>query len=345
MQVLIINQRDLLSDIVTQHDILINNANANIYGRVETEGNICVGSSAVFHGPVKCRSFTVASATEPVRFKKELRCKEIHTDGGIQAYDSVYVDEMISYDGYCFQYKTLSIAGQVYSSVPKGQKTIPAQLVPIQETDIVPFESCSQCGRESEVNVLKNVSGKSAFICFMCADSIIQRQYDEEWRVPYEWEFQFFSEEEQELFAKHHRVNFPIRYPDKPFIHVCQESQDGELVYKELSIIDPDNKYLNESDEEYYHKKLAYNGGPIAFMLQGISSAMTLSALLCVSSPPVAAMMALCLGFPSWKINKKISNAITDKILLPHEIKVRKDLIDNRRHDEETKQKSEIFIL
>lgn len=348
MEVLIINDKEILRDIVTSYDILINSS-PKIFGKINTSGDICIARTAEFHGPVQCKNISVIDPTTPVRFKKDIHCKKFASDGGVYSDATMHVEEQFSYDGYTFR-GALIVNGSRIDPYPNGTRSYPKPnaVVPYLNQAVVPVEFCAHCGLLGEGNVLQGASS-SGFICYDCADELLPQPQSQDFkRHPYEWELQYFSEEEHEFYAKNHYVDFPVRYPDKPFIHIVQESQEGDVIFKEILISDPSHQYLSEEDEEYYTKRLTYNGGPLAASLLGISSGLTFSMILAVAPVigPFVASVAFACSLPiNWKMSKKTSDWITEKVILPHEIHIRKALIEGRRQDEETRQKSEIVII
>lgn len=217
-----------------------------------------------------------------------------------------------------------------------------------ESTSLAVMGVCESCEKEKPVQTLYGTGGNHESFCFDCANALIAPEEVSFTRVPNEWEVSTMSEHEKNLYAENGYVTFEQRLPDEPYLIVTQESQDGELQYKDIVLCDPDYRYMSGDDVNQYKKRLRYNGGPFAYLLQGTISAGLMYGALCVSvviNPAVA--MGVWLGsLPfSWKLSKKLTNIINEKVVLPYELEARRELIEGRRKDEKVRQQVYIETL
>lgn len=346
----------ILGDIKTDEDVFVN-VKCDIYSKINVR-KLSIASDVVFYDEVRCSDVIVNNKNISVRFLGNLYCNTFKTDGDVIVKKELHVQDELSYKGkiacckLIYRGHEMSVHGKIIKSEVVSQEENTEESLPIslpsKDLQIVFSHGvCDLCGIEKEVQIIYNQNGPCKALCRDCLGKSGEKHRSRKGRIPSDWEITNMTEEEKEFYARHGYVMFDSRTPSEPFICVRQESFDGELQYKELYVYDPEFRYLSEEDMENNRRKLRYNGGPIAWLLEGTFSTYALCAAMMVAPVigPVAATLGLAASLPmSWKLSKKITNFLNDNFVLPSEIQVRKSLIESRKKDEKLKQDVHIEV-
>ena len=365
MQAVLIREAVVLNNIETDLDILIQ-VPCEIYSKLSTTGSIYVACQAVFHNTVTCRVLFVGENAGVSVFKEAVSCSVFETNSAVDFNSSLVVHDDLKGDHF-IECKAITFKGEECAPHFRValQKTEPFILPLNANTDIVfagevscathyqePLSVvggvCEQCDEEKPVQTLSGHLGMRYSICYDCATALIRSTAytaSSPRRNPTPWELAHMSEEEKQSFAEKGYVSFEERRPEDPYVTVHQKSVDGVLVRKELTVYDPNQKYLTYDDLERQKCKFTYNGGPLAFALHGTLSAVSFVAwnMAVPFVGPLVAIAGWAASIPfSWKVSKAANNMVNDKILLPRELAARRDLIEGRRRDEQVKD--DVFI-
>lgn len=343
MQPLIVNEALVLKDLKTDLDVQIV-TKCDVYSKIETTGDLHVFADVTFHDTVQCTTVRVEGGT--VHFLNDLHCNRLNTDVVLTVDGDLIIDDFVTGNGTGTKCRLLFVRGepQPLPKLPEipfyGSES--TDIVCKEDTSVVLLGLCENCRQEKLVQTIHSKDQDHFSICFECVSELFfgQNQQDSR-RVPTNWEIAHMSEEERHFFAENGYVTFEERVPSEPFICVRQESSDGDLVYKEIVVYDPQGRYLSEEDMEKNKRRLTYNGGPFAWFLQGTLSATSLyavSAFIPVIGPAIATAGWLASLPLSWKLSKKLTNLINDKLVLPHELESRRELIESRRRDQRARQ-------
>lgn len=357
---LVIKNSFVIHSIKTEHDIIVKEK-SDFYSPVETDGDIFADNSVTFHDSVKCRSFFSAVDESSILFAKDLICKDLYTIVPVVVDGNAFISEKIVADNVKLKFDNLILNGtslgcvdEIWNKTKSSEEILFLENVPIlkQESAIEPVVLCENCRLEKAVHSIFGQpmeiflgSNQKVALCADCAHILKEDAFKKIERIPSDWELTHMSEEEKDFFATHGYVEFPPRFPNEPFIRIHQEAENGEVLYKEVYICDPEGKYLSPDDIENCKIKLTYNGGTYAWLLRGTISAGSFYTFLALTPAvgPVVAAIGWAASIPfSWKWSKKLTNLINDKFVLPYEVQARRDLIESRRKDEKIRQ--DIYI-
>lgn len=320
--------------------------------------DLVVEASCRFLDSVTCRKLIVTGKGTLASFEQDLKCQTIVSTGSINVRQKLTVESSVSYSGRHSDliFGSFVLGAGAIESLPDEsvlvaglQEDPSVALIPQDSNSLCSVGHCEECFEETYLQTLNLGPGHSVSYCRSClSDMAIAHLPVEVKRVPADWELASMSDEEKTFLAEAGFVTFPPRFPDSPFLQVSQESQDGELVHKQICLFDPANQCLTPAEVQNNSLTLYYNGGLVANLIWALMLVFALP-LGFVVLPVLGPLLTTLLYFSSmpllWKISKKANNSLNDAVFLPREMEKRRLLIEGRRKDKVTRNQTYVEPL